>query len=52
MTDKPEIGGRLGKEIRIVLTSENSAPIKMALKEVSREVMMKNKELYRRLGNK
>lgn len=52
MTTKSEHSERLDKEIRIVLTSENSAPIKKALKEISREVMMKNTELYRRLGNK
>ena len=40
------------KKIRIILTSQNSIPIKKAIEEISKEVMKKNKELYRRLGNK
>ena len=37
---------------RIVLNSRNSVAIKEAMREVSKEVMKKNAELYRRLAFK
>lgn len=37
---------------RIVLNSRNSIAIKEAMREVSKEVMKKNEELYRRLAFK
>ena len=37
---------------RIVLNSKNSIAIKEAMREVSKEVMKKNAELYRRLAFK
>ena len=37
---------------RIVLNSKNSVAIKEAMREVSKEVMKKNAELYRRLAFK
>lgn len=37
---------------RIILNSRNSIAIKEAMREVSKEVMKKNAELYRRLAFK
>lgn len=37
---------------RIVLNSRNSVAIKEAMREVSKDVMKKNAELYRRLAFK
>jgi len=41
-----------GKVRKIILNSRNSAVVKAAIREVSKEVMEKNKELYRRLAYK
>lgn len=37
---------------RIILNSQNSTAIKEAMREISKEVMKKNEELYRRLAFK
>lgn len=37
---------------KIILNSKNSIAVKEAIREVSKEVMEKNKELYRRLAYK
>lgn len=37
---------------KIILNSKNSIAVKEAIREVSKEVMAKNKELYRRLAYK
>ena len=37
---------------RVILTSQNSAPIKDLIADLSKQVMKKNKKLYRRLANK
>ena len=40
------------KKRRIILNSKNCVAVKAAIREVSKEVMEKNKELYRRLAYK
>lgn len=48
---KPE-KSNTAKTCRIILNSKNSVAVKEAIREVSKEVMEKNKELYRRLAYK
>ena len=48
---KPE-KSNTAKTRRIILNSKNSVAVKEAIREVSKEVMEKNKELYRRLAYK
>lgn len=40
------------KTTRIVLTSQNNKDIKQLMRDVSKELMKKNENLYRRLANK
>ena len=47
-----EKGNKVQSSQRIVLNSRNSVAIKEAMREVSKEVMKKNAELYRRLAFK
>ncbi len=47
-----EKGNKGQSSQRIVLNSRNSVAIKEAMREVSKEVMKKNAELYRRLAFK
>lgn len=47
-----EKGNKEQSSQRIVLNSRNSVAIKEAMREVSKEVMKKNAELYRRLAFK
>lgn len=49
-TVEKEIKGQNSQ--RIILNSQNSIAIKEAMREVSKEVMRKNAELYRRLAFK
>lgn len=40
------------KTTRIVLTSQNNKDVKQLMRDVSKELMKKNENLYRRLANK
>ena len=52
MMKTAEKGNKEQSSQRIVLNSRNSVAIKEAMREVSKEVMKKNAELYRRLAFK
>jgi len=48
-----QVKNNFGKQTtRIVLTSQNNQDVKQLMRDISKELMKKNENLYRRLANK